>query len=94
MAKVYKSRFSKWFIKELIKAFDGEHDVIVITFDQHDSEGHPHQKFYSADDIDLEVMHKTATINIRPYEEYWIEKHKDKIETELLKRPVENSTGN
>ena len=94
MANVYKSRFSKWFVKELIKAFDGENDVVVITFDQHDSEGHPHQKFYSADDIDLEVMHKTATINIRPYEEYWIEKHKEKIEIELLKKPEENTTGN
>ena len=94
MAKVFKSRFSKWFVKELIKAFDGEHDVVVVTFDEHDDKGNPHQKFYSADNVDLAVMHKTATINIRPYEEYWIEKHKDKIENELLKRPVENSTGN
>lgn len=94
MATVFKSRFSKWFVKELIKAFDGEHDVVVITLDEHDDQGHPHQKFYSADDIDLEVMHKTATINIKPYEEYWIDKHKDKIEIELLKKPTENSTGN
>ena len=51
-------------------------------------------KDFKVNDIDLEVMHKTATINIRPYEEYWIEKHKDKIEIELLKKPQENSTGN
>jgi len=63
MAKVYKSRFSKWFVKELIKAFDGEHDVVVVTFDEHDEQGHPHQKFFSADDNDLAVMHKTATIH-------------------------------
>jgi hypothetical protein len=94
MAKVFKSRFSKWFVKELIKAFDGEHDVVVITFDEHDDNGHPHQKFYSADNVDLAVMHKTATVDIRPYEEYWIERHKNKIEIELLKKPEENTTGN
>ena len=94
MAKVYKSRFSKWFVKELVKAFDGEHDVVVITFDEHDDKGHPHQKFYSADNADLAVMHKTATLNIRPYEEYWIDKHKEKIEIELLKKPEENTSGN
>jgi hypothetical protein len=94
MAKVFKSRFSKWFVKELIKAFDGEHDVVVITFDEHDDNGHPHQKFYSADNVDLAVMHKTATVDIRPYEEYWIERHKNKIEIELLKKPEENTSGN
>ena len=40
MAIVFKSRFRKWFVKELIKAFDGENDVVVITFD----ENHPLQE--------------------------------------------------
>ena len=52
-----QSRFRKWFVKELIKAFDGENDVVVITFDEkYNEKGDPVQKFYSADNIDLEVM--------------------------------------
>ena len=48
MAIVFKSRFRKWFVKELIKAFDGENDVVVITFDEkYNEKGDPVQKFYS-----------------------------------------------
>ena len=48
MAIVFKSRFRKWFVKELIKAADGENDVVVITFDEkYNEKGDPVQKFYS-----------------------------------------------
>ena len=95
MAIVFKSRFRKWFVKELIKAFDGEDDVVVITFDEkYNEKGDPVQKFYSADNIDLEVMHKTATIQVKPFEELWARKNRDRIEHIFLKEPIENKTGN
>ena len=95
MAIVFKSRFRKWFVKELIKAFDGENDVVVITFDEkYNEKGDPVQKFYSADNIDLEVMHKTATIQVKPFEELWARKNRDRIEHIFLKEPIENKTGN
>ena len=95
MAIVFKSRFRKWFVKELIKAFDGENDVVVITFDEkYNEKGDPVQKFYSADNIDLEVMHKTATIQVKPFEELWVRKNRDRVEHIFLKEPIENKTGN
>ena len=95
MASVFKSRFRKWFVKELIKAFDGENDVVVITFDEkYNEKGDPVQKFYSADNIDLEVMHKTATIQVKPFEELWVRKNRERVEHIFLKEPIENKTGN
>tara|TARA_R100000278_G_scaffold70037_1_gene55457 strand:+ start:45 stop:332 length:288 start_codon:yes stop_codon:yes gene_type:complete len=95
MAIVFKSRFRKWFVKELIKAFDGENDVVVITFDEkYNEKGDPVQKFYSADNIDLEVMHKTATIQVKPFEELWVRKNRERVEHIFLKEPIENKTGN
>ena len=95
MAIVFKSRFRKWFVKELIKAFDGENDVVVITFDEkYNEKGDPVQKFYSADNIDLEVMHKTATIQVKPFEELWVRKIRERVEHIFLKEPIENKTGN
>jgi hypothetical protein len=95
MAIVFKSRFRKWFVKELIKAFDGENDVVVITFDEkYNEKGDPVQKFYSADNIDLEVMHKTATIQVKPFEELWVRKNRKRVEHIFLKDPIENKTGN
>jgi|TARA_R100000030_G_scaffold27262_3_gene19790 hypothetical protein len=95
MAIVFKSRFRKWFVKELIKAFDGENDVVVITFDEkYNEKGDPVQKFYSADNIDLEVMHKTATIQVKPFEELWVRKNRERVEHIFLKDPIENKTGN
>jgi|TARA_R100001440_G_scaffold74072_1_gene99198 hypothetical protein len=95
MTVAYKSRFRKWFVKELIKAFDGENDVVVITFDEkYNDKGDPVQKFYSADNIDLEVLHKTATIQVKPFEELWARKNRDRIEHIFLKDPIENKTGN
>ena len=95
MAIVFKSRFRKWFVKELIKAFDGENDVGVITFDEkYNEKGDPVQKFYSADNIDLEVMHKTATIQVKPFEELWVRKNRERVEHIFLKEPIENKTGN
>ena len=95
MATAYKSRFRKGFVKELIKAFDGENDVVVITFDEkYNEKGDPVQKFYSADNIDLEVLHKTATIQVKPFEELWARKNRDRIEHIFLKEPIENKTGN
>ena len=82
MATAYKSRFRKWFVKELIKAFDGENDVNVITFDEkYNEKGDPVQKFYSADNIDLEVLHKTATIQVKPFEELWVRKIENELST-------------
>ena len=98
MAIAYRSRFRKWFVKELIKAYhqaDDEGDVIVITFDEkYNEKGDPVQKFYPADDPDLAVLHKTATIQVRPFEELWVKKNKDRVEHLFLKDPVENKTGN
>ena len=95
MAIVFKSRFRKWFVKELIKAFDAENDVVVITFDEkYNEKGDPVQKFYSADNIDLEVMHKTATIQVKPFEELWVRKNRERVEHIFLKEPIENKTGN
>ena len=95
MAIVFKSRFRKWFVKELIKAFDGENDVVVITFDEkYNEKGDPVQKFYSAANIDLEVMHKTATIQVKPFEELWVRKNRERVEHIFLKDPIENKTGN
>ena len=95
MAIVFKSRFRKWFVKELIKAFDGENDVVVITFDEkYNEKGDPVQKFYSADNIDLEVLHKTATIQVKPFEELWVRKNRERVEHIFLKDPIENKTGN
>ena len=95
MARAYKSRFRKWFVKELIKAFDGENDVVVITFDEkYNEKGDPVQKFYSADNIDLEVLHKTATIQVKPFEELWVRKNRERVEHIFLKEPIENKTGN
>tara|TARA_Y100000004_G_scaffold89632_1_gene100569 strand:- start:127 stop:414 length:288 start_codon:yes stop_codon:yes gene_type:complete len=95
MAIVFKSRFRKWFVKELIKAFDGENDVVVITFDEkYNEKGDPVQKFYSADNIDLEVLHKTATIQVKPFEELWVRKNRERVEHIFLKEPIENKTGN
>ena len=95
MAIVFKSRFRKWFVKELIKAFDGENDVVVITFDEKYKEKRdPVQKFYSPDNIDLEVMHKTATIQVKPFEELWVRKNRERVEHIFLKDPIENKTGN
>ena len=95
MATAYKSRFRKWFVKELIKAFDGENDVVVITFDEkYNEKGYPVQKFYSADNIDLEVLHKTATIQVKPFEELWVRKNRERVEHIFLKEPIENKTGN
>ena len=95
MATAYKSRFRKWFVKELIKAFDGENDVVVITFDEkYNEKGDPVQKFYSADNIDLEVLHKTSTIQVKPFEELWVRKNRERVEHIFLKEPIENKTGN
>ena len=95
MATAYKSRFRKWFVKELIKAFDGENDVVVITFDEkYNEKGDPVQKFYSADNIDLEVLHKTATIQVKPFEELWVRNNRERVEHIFLKEPTENKTGN
>ena len=95
MATAYKGRFRKWFVKELIKAFDGENDVVVITFDEkYNEKGDPVQKFYSADNIDLEVLHKTATIQVKPFEELWVRKNRERVEHIFLKEPIENKTGN
>ena len=95
MAIVFKSRFRKWFVKELIKAFDGENDVVVITFDEkYNEKGDQFQKFYSADNIDLEGMHKTATIQVKPFEELWVRKNRERVEHIFLKEPIENKTGN
>ena len=95
MATAYNSRFRKWFVKELIKAFDGENDVVVITFDEkYNEKGDPVQKVYSADNIDLEVLHKTATIQVKPFEELWVRKNRERVEHIFLKDPIENKTGN
>ena len=95
MTIAYKSRFRIWFLKELIKAFDGENNVVVITFDEkYNEKGDPVQKFYSADNIDLEVLHKTATIQVKPFEELWVRKNRDRVEHIFLKEPIEDKSGN
>ena len=89
--KVFKSRFRKWFINALIKAYHAapeEDDVIVITFDEkYNDKGDPVQKFYYKGHPDLELMQKTGTINIRPFEEYWANKNRSRLEHLFLKFP-------
>jgi hypothetical protein len=95
---LYKSRFGKDFVKELINAYDGENDVVVITMPSDEPGGKPHQKFYAANDPELLNLEHSplfpSGIIIKPYEEFWFEKHKDKFEKMLLKNPKENIDGN
>ena len=97
--KIYKSRFSKEFIKGLIEAFNGTEDVIVLTIPAQDE---PHidqyQKFYTAGSSELsKIEHNPLfpqNVEVRPYEELWIETHRDKIEHLLLKKLKEDTSGN
>jgi len=97
--KIFKSRFSKDFIKGLIEAFNGTEDVIVLTIPEQDE---PHvdqyQKFYTAGSSDLsKIEHNPLfpqNVEVRPYEELWIDTHRDKIEHLLLKKLKEDPSGN
>jgi hypothetical protein len=97
--KIYKSRFRKEFIKGLIEAFNGTEDVIVLTIPGQDE---PHidqyQKFYTAGSSDLsKIEHNPLfpqNVEVRPYEELWIDTHRDKIEHLLLKKLKEDTSGN
>jgi len=97
--KIYKSRFRKEFIKGLIEAFNGTEDVIVLTIPGQDE---PHvdqyQKFYTAGSSDLsKIEHNPLfpqNVEVRPYEELWIDTHRDKIEHLLLKKLKEDPSGN
>jgi len=97
--KIFKSRFSKDFIKGLIEAFNGTEDVIVLTIPGQDE---PHidqyQKFYTAGSSDLsKIEHNPLfpqNVEVRPYEELWIDTHRDKIEHLLLKKLKEDTSGN
>ena len=95
---LYKSRYGKDFVKELINANDGENDVVVSTMPSDEPGGKPHQKFYAANDPELLNLEHSplfpSGIIIKPYEEFWFEKHKDKFEKMLLKNPKENIDGN
>jgi hypothetical protein len=97
--KIYKSRFRKEFIKGLIEAFNGTEDVIVLTIPGQDE---PHvdqyQKFYTAGSSELsKIEHNPLfpqNVEVRPYEELWIDTHRDKIEHLLLKKLKEDTSGN
>ena len=97
--KIYKSRFRKDFIKGLIEAFNGTEDVIVLTIPGQDE---PHvdqyQKFYTAGSSELsKIEHNPLfpqNVEVRPYEELWIDTHRDKIEHLLLKKLKEDTSGN
>lgn len=97
--KIFKSRFRKEFIKGLIEAFNGVEDVVVITIPGNEE---PHvdqyQKFYTAGSPELSKLEHSPmfpqNVEIRPYEELWIETHRDKIEHTLLKNPKEDTSGN
>tara|TARA_R100001480_G_scaffold60670_1_gene73242 strand:+ start:299 stop:595 length:297 start_codon:yes stop_codon:yes gene_type:complete len=97
--KIFKSRFSKEFIKGLIEAFNGTEDVIVLTIPEQDE---PHvdqyQKFYTAGSAELsKIEHNPLfpqNVEVRPYEELWIDTHRDKIEHLLLKKLKEDPSGN
>ena len=97
--KIFKSRFSKDFIKGLIEAFNGTEDVIVLTIPGQDE---PHvdqyQKFYTAGSSELsKIEHNPLfpqNVEVRPYEELWIDTHRDKIEHLLLKKLKEDPSGN
>jgi hypothetical protein len=97
--KIYKSRFRKEFIKGLIEAFNGTEDVIVLTIPVQDE---PHvdqyQKFYTAGSSELsKIEHNPLfpqNVEVRPYEELWIDTHRDKIEHLLLKKLKEDTSGN
>ena len=97
--KIYKSRFRKEFIKGLIEAFNGTEDVIVLTIPGQDE---PHvdqyQKFYTAGSSELsKIEHNPLfpqNVEVRPYEELWIDTHIDKIEHLLLKKLKEDTSGN
>jgi len=97
--KIFKSRFSKEFIKGLIEAFNGTEDVVVITIPGNEE---PHvdqyQKFYTAGSAELSKLEHSPmfpqNVEIRPYEELWIDTHRDKIEHLLLKNLKEDVSGN
>jgi len=97
--KIFKSRFSKEFIKGLIEAFDGTDDVVVITIPG-SSEPYidPYQKFYSANSPELSKLEHNpmfpSNVEIKPYEEFWFEKNRDRIEHMFLKNPKEDPSGN
>ena len=39
-------------------------------------------------------MHKTATIQVKPFEELWVRKNRERVEHIFLKDPIENKAGN
>ena len=82
----------------MITAFDGENDVVVITMPSEEPGIKPHQKFYSANDPELLNLEHSppspSEVIIKPYEEYWLEKHREKFEKILIKNPTENKDGN
>ena len=88
--KIFKSRFSKDFIKGLIEAFNGTEDVIVLTIPGQDE---PHvdqyQKFYTAGSSDLsKIEHNPLfpqNVEVRPYEDENV-KLKDKTISKLKDR--------
>ena len=82
----------------MITAFDGENDVVVVTMPSEEPGIKPHQKFYSANDPELLNLEHSplfpSGVIIKPYEEYWLEKHREKFEKILMKNPAENLDGN
>ena len=87
---IYKSKFSKEFIKKIIEKFDGTQDVYCLTYEL--SIGRVEQEFHT--EAELDKLHYGNLTQFRPYEEWWVEKHRDRVQQILLKKKDETAEGN
>ena len=89
---VYKSKFSKEFVKKIIEKFDGTQDIYCLTYEL--DNGRIEQEFHTATEIDKLVLDAMNQAELRPYEEWWVEKHRERVQQILLKKPEESLEGN
>ena len=89
---VYKSKFSKEFVKKIIEKFDGTQDIYCLTYEL--DNGRIEQEFHTATEIDKLVLDAMNQEELRPYEEWWVEKHRERVQQILLKKPKESIEGN
>ena len=87
---IYKSKFSKEFIKKIIEKFDGTQDVYCLTYEL--SIGRVEQEFHT--EAELDTLNYGPLTQFKPYEEWWVEKHRDRVQQILLKKKDETAAGN
>ena len=89
---VYKSKFSKEFVKKIIEKFDGTQDIYSLTYEL--DGGKIEQEFHTTEGLDKLVLDAMNQTELRPYEEWWVNKHREKVQQILLKKPEESLEGN